>query len=91
MTHHTINLYSRKTTALLRGNPDLAVLYAIAGYLNHQVDVREALQEILARVTELLHLQTGWVWLLNEQGAPALAASQALPPYLAHHHERMDG
>ena len=81
----------QETTALLRGNPDLAVLYAIAGYLNHQVDVREALQEILARVTELLHLQTGWVWLLNEQGVPALAASQALPPYLANHHERMMG
>ncbi len=81
----------QETTALLRGNPDLAVLYAVAGYLNHQVDVHEALQEILARVTELLHLQTGWVWLLNEQGAPYLAASQALPPYLANHHERMSG
>ena len=81
----------QETTALLRGNPDLAVLYAIAGYLNHQVDVREALQEILARVTELLHLQTGWVWLLNEQGTPYLAAAQALPPYLANHAERMSG
>ena len=81
----------QETTALLRGNPDLAVLYAIAGYLNHQVDVREALQEILARVTELLHLQTGWVWLLSEQNVPTLAASQALPPYLANHHERMTG
>ena len=81
----------QETTALLRGNPDLAVLYAIAGYLNHQVDVRDALQEILARVTELLHLQTGWVWLLNEQGVPHLAAFQALPPYLANHAERMTG
>ncbi len=81
----------QETTTLLQGNPDLAVLYAIAGYLNHQVDVREALQEILARVTELLHLQTGWVWLLNEQNTPYLAASQSLPPYLAHHPERMSG
>ena len=81
----------QETTALLRGNPDLAVLYAIAGYLNHQIDVREVLQEILARVTELLHLRTGWVWLLDEQGRTYLAASQALPPYLANHHERMSG
>ncbi len=81
----------QETTALLRGNPDLAVLYSIAGYLNHQVDVREALQEILARVTELLHLQTGWVWLLNEHNTPYLAASQVLPPYLANHPERMSG
>ncbi|GAC1356299.1 MAG: GAF domain-containing sensor histidine kinase [Ktedonobacteraceae bacterium] len=81
----------QETTALLQGNRDLAVLYTIAGYLNRQVDVHEALQEILARVTELLHLQTGWVWLLNEQGATYLAASQALPPYLMNHHERMEG
>jgi two-component system NarL family sensor kinase len=81
----------QETTALLQGNPDLAVLYAIAGYLNHRVNVHDALQEILARVTELLHLRTGWVWLLNEQGVPYLAASQALPPYLAHHSERMSG
>ena len=89
VTHH--EPVQQETTALLRGNPDLAVLYAIAGYLNHQVDVREALQEILARVTELLHLQTGWVWLLNELGAPHLAAFQALPPYLTNHAERMSG
>ncbi len=81
----------QETTTLLQGNPDLAVLYAIAGYLNHQVDVHDALQEILARVTELLHLRTGWVWLLNEQNVPYLAAFQELPPYLAHHRERMSG
>ncbi len=79
----------QETTALLRGNRDLAVLYSIAGYLNHTVDVHEALQEVLARVTELLDLQTGWVWLLNEVGEPRLAASLALPPYLADHPERM--
>jgi two-component system, NarL family, sensor kinase len=53
--------------------------------------VQEALQEVLARVTELLGLRTGWVWLLNEQGIPYLAASQALPPYLADHPQRMTG
>lgn len=90
-TIHGTQPVPKETTALLQGNPDLAVLYAIAGYLNHQVDVHDALQEILARVTALLHLQTGWVWLLNEQGVPYLAASQALPPYLANHRERMSG
>ncbi|HEV2653490.1 MAG TPA: GAF domain-containing sensor histidine kinase, partial [Ktedonobacteraceae bacterium] len=77
--------------SLLGRNRDLAVLYAIAGYLNHQIDVHEALQEVLAKVTEMLGLRTGWVWLLNEQGLPYLAASQALPPYLADHPERMSG
>jgi two-component system NarL family sensor kinase len=78
-------------TSLLRGNRDLAILYAIAGHLNRKVDVHEALQEVLAQVTKLLGLQTGWVWLLNESGSPYLAAAQALPPYLADHPERMTG
>lgn len=81
----------QETTSLLHGNRDLAVLYAIAGYLNHQVDVHEALQEVLAQVTELLGLQTGWVWLFNERFESFLAASQKLPPYLADHPERMSG
>ncbi|HZU67131.1 MAG TPA: GAF domain-containing sensor histidine kinase [Ktedonobacteraceae bacterium] len=78
-------------TSLLRGNRDLAILYAIAGHLNRKVDVHEALQEVLAQVTKLLGLQTGWVWLLDEAGSPYLAAAQALPPYLADHPERMTG
>ncbi len=80
-----------ETTSLLHRNRDLAVLYDIAGYLNRIVDVHEALQEVLSRVTELLELRTGWVWLLNEQQAPFLAAAQALPPYLADHPARLTG
>src|SRR5258706_13724376 len=79
------------TTSLLRGNRDLAILYAIAGHLNRKVDVHEALQEVLAQVTKLLGLQTGWVWLLNQQDKPYLAAAQSLPPYLANHPKRMTG
>jgi two-component system, NarL family, sensor kinase len=81
----------QETASLLKGNRELAILYDVAGYLNHKVDVQEALQEVLARVTELLGMQTGWLWLLNEQGEPYLAASQALPPYLSDHPERMTG
>ena len=82
---------SQTLDSLLHKNRDLAVLYDIAGYLNHQIDVHEALHEVLARVTDLLGLRTGWVWLLNEQGEPYLAAARALPPYLGEHHERMTG
>jgi two-component system NarL family sensor kinase len=82
---------NQDTASLLRSNRELAVLYAIAGHLNRKVDVHEALQEVLAQVTGLLGLQTGWVWLLNEQGEPYLAAAQALPPYLGDHPERMTG
>ena len=79
------------SASLLHKNRELAVLYDIAGYLNHQVDVHEALHEVLARVTDLLDLRAGWVWLLNEQGEPYLAASRSLPPYLGEHRERMTG
>ncbi len=81
----------QETTSLLKRNHDLAVLHTIAAYLNHTVDVHTALQEVLARVTDLLGLQTGWVWLLDEEGLPLLAAAQALPPYLSEHPERMTG
>lgn len=82
---------NQEKTSLLRSNRELAVLYTIAGHLNRKVDVHEALQEVLAQVTKLLGLQTGWVWLLDQQGEPHLAAAQALPPYLADHPERMTG
>ncbi len=81
----------QEAPSLLGSNRDLAVLYTIAGHLNRKVDVHEALQEVLAQVTRLLGLQTGWVWLLNEHGETYLAASQSLPPYLADHPERMTG
>ncbi|HEX7737462.1 MAG TPA: GAF domain-containing sensor histidine kinase [Ktedonobacteraceae bacterium] len=84
-------LHSGEAPALLRGNRDLAVLYAIASQLNRKVDVREVLQEVLSQVTKLFGLQTGWVWLLDEERRPYLAASLALPPYLGEHHERMTG
>src|SRR5881394_1422958 len=82
---------NEETAALLRENRDLAILYAIAGHLNRKIDVHEALQEVLAQVTKLLRLQTGWVWLLDQQGEPYLAAAQSLPHYLADHPERMTG
>ena len=85
----TQSKYGLEPNSLLHENRDLAVLYAIAGYLNHQVDVHDALHEVLARVTELLGLQTGWVWLFDEHHNSVLAASQKLPPYLADHPERM--
>ncbi|HEU5231151.1 MAG TPA: hypothetical protein VFU49_25240, partial [Ktedonobacteraceae bacterium] len=65
---HENQATQQEATSLLRGNRELAILYEIASYLNHKIDVREALQEVLARVTELFNLQTSWVWLLSEQG-----------------------
>jgi two-component system, NarL family, sensor kinase len=80
-----------ETASLLHGNRELAVLYDIAGYLNRQIDVHDALYEVLRRVTELLGLRTGWVWLLDDYNETYLAAEQNLPPYLADHPERLTG
>src|SRR6266513_3012969 len=82
---------NQETATLLRRNRELAVLYTIAGHLNRKVELYAGQQEILAQVTNLLGLQTGWVWLLDQQGEPYLAAAQSLPPYLADHPERMTG
>lgn len=71
--------FPEETASLLRSNRELAVLYTIAGHLNRKIDVHAALQEVLAQTTKLLGLQTGWVWLLDEQGEPHLAAAQSLP------------
>ncbi|HEY7983144.1 MAG TPA: GAF domain-containing sensor histidine kinase, partial [Ktedonobacterales bacterium] len=78
---------------LRRRTRELAILNAIAGALNRSLDMREALSETLALAGQLLGLRAGWVWLLDDGGAPHLAASQALPPYLADpaHPERMSG
>jgi two-component system, NarL family, sensor kinase len=87
----SIQQNTEEGTALLRGNRDLAVLYTIASQLNRKRGVQEILQEVLAQVTRLFGLQTGWVWLLDEEHQPFLAASLALPPYLSDHPERMTG
>ena len=91
MPDHLAPSDHQDTDSLLRENRDLAVLYAIAGQLNRKIDVHEALQEVLAQVTKLLGMQTGWVWLLDESDRPYLAAAQSLPPYLADHPQRMTG
>src|SRR5690242_16821106 len=78
--------------ALERRNRELAILNAIAEALNREVDLDRALQAALALVAELLDLQTGWIWLLNEEtGEPYLAAAQNLPPALALNPRRMAG
>jgi two-component system NarL family sensor kinase len=68
------------------------VINAIAKALNSSVDIDGALQAVLAHVANLLDLETGWIWLLNEETEdPYLAAAQNLPPALIHRPERMEG
>jgi len=71
---------------------ELAVINEIAQALNRTVDLDEALRTTLAHVAALFALQTGWIWLLNEQtGESYLAAAQNLPPALTEKPQRMEG
>lgn len=61
-----------------------ATLKVIAETLNHGVSLRETLASTLPLVIELLQLHTGWLFLLDDQDAFALATSHELPPALAY-------
>lgn len=71
---------------------ELTIISEIAQALNGSVDLNQALQTTLGRVADLLDLDTGWIWLLNEEtGASYLAAEQNLPPALRQNPARMEG
>ncbi len=77
---------------LIRRNRELSILNTIAQALNRSVDLDQALHAALANVANLLDLQTGWIWLLDEKtGESYLAAAQNLPPALANNPRRMEG
>jgi two-component system NarL family sensor kinase len=86
---------ARSTTdseQLRQRNRELFILTAIAGALNRSVDLDQALTAALAQVADLLGLQTGWIWLMDEATEePYLAASQNLPPGLRDYPRRMEG
>jgi two-component system, NarL family, sensor kinase len=71
---------------------DLGILNALAQALSHSLDLEEVLRTALDQVAELLQLETGWVWLLDETtGESRLAAARQLPPALVERPELMEG
>ncbi|MDP9381451.1 MAG: GAF domain-containing sensor histidine kinase [Chloroflexota bacterium] len=67
---------------LERRNRELGILNEISQALNGAGDVHSALDATLTLVAELLGLRSAWVWLLDSEGRPYLAASRHLPPFL---------
>ena len=68
---------------------DLKTLNHIASTLNQAVDVQSILDDTLARLVELMGLQTGWIFLRDETAVESwwgkgytLAAHYNLPPAL---------
>lgn len=73
-------------------NRDLTILNRIAEALNREVDLQRALHVALASIVELFNLDTGWIYLINEQtGKFFVAATISLPPALSDHPRRMGG
>src|SRR5262245_39940111 len=79
------------TEKLQRRNRELSILNIIAQAMNQEVDLTRALNAALAHVAELFDLKTSWIYLLDEESKPYLAAAQNLPPALADHPRRMSG
>jgi two-component system, NarL family, sensor kinase len=77
---------------LQRRNHELSILNAIAQALNRETNLEQALRTTLAHVARLCHLQTGWIWLIDEKSSdPYLAVVQHMPPALSEHPHRMNG
>src|SRR5215213_5253504 len=71
---------------------DLEILNALARELSHSLELQRVLETALRTVAELLGLDTGWVWLLDEEtGTPRLGATRNLPPGLIEHADLMLG
>src|SRR5919199_5157213 len=64
-------------------SPELATLTALAQALSRPASLAESLDAALATIADALKLETGWVWLLDDDSdEPRLAAARALPPAL---------
>jgi len=69
-----------------------AHLYEIASHLNKEFSLQAALNKALGKVVHLLNLETGWIWLVqNDNQSVYLAATYHLPPALSKHPERLSG
>src|SRR5947208_12010438 len=76
----------------MSASPELTTLTALAEALSRSADLAESLDSALATVAELLDLETGWVWLLEDgTEEPRLAAARSLPGVLRDHPAAMHG
>jgi two-component system, NarL family, sensor kinase len=66
----------------MRNSDYFSYLYEIARCLNKEFSLSAALKIALEKSVELLELETGWIWLMQENKAVYLAASYNLPPAL---------
>jgi serine phosphatase RsbU (regulator of sigma subunit) len=63
---------------------ELTTLNALAQTLNKAADIREAIEQALQQIIELMGLNSGWVFMLEENGHFRLAARHDLPPAISY-------
>jgi Serine phosphatase RsbU, regulator of sigma subunit len=63
---------------------ELTTLNSLAQTLNRAVDIREAIEQALQQIIELMGLHSGWIFLLEENGHFRLAARHDLPPAISY-------
>ena len=93
MPRRTARAHNANTTigTSTPASAELTTLTALAQALSGPVDLAESLEAALATVADVLGLETGWVWLLDESNEPRLAAARALPAALRDHPDAMHG
>lgn len=62
---------------------DITILKEIAELLNEGTDTTTILSGVLKKLLHVTGLETGWIFLINENGIHQLVADVALPPALA--------
>ncbi|MCM3570107.1 GAF domain-containing sensor histidine kinase [Neobacillus mesonae] len=67
---------------------EISILKEIAELLNEGTDTESVLSVVLRKLLHVTGLKTGWIFLIGENGSHQLAASEALPPVLAHNHNQ---
>ncbi len=66
-----------------RTNSDVGILKEIAELLNEGTELNRVLTEVLKRLLHITELETGWIFLIDEQGSYQLSAKAELPPALS--------
>ena len=67
---------------------DISILKEIAELLNEGTDTTTILSGVLKKLLHVTDLQTGWIFLIDENGRNHLVADVALPPALTNENKR---
>jgi PAS domain S-box-containing protein len=68
---------------LVRQNQDLTVINMISETLSSSISMEEVLQSTLGKILQIMNIETGWIFLLNEQkNTLRCAYAHGLPDYV---------